>query len=101
MYPQTITEIIMHASSIKTRVSDELKLNATDVLNHCGLTVSAAIRLFLEQVVQTQGLPFQVKAAPSKKMLKALSEASDIENSMKIKHTSIENMLNELNSDEK
>jgi DNA-damage-inducible protein J len=91
----------MHASSIKTRVSDELKLNATDVLNHCGLTVSAAIRLFLEQVVQNQGLPFQVKAVPSKKMIKALSEASEIEKSAKIKHNSIEDMLNELNSGEK
>ena len=82
-------------------MSDELKLNATDVLNHCGLTVSAAIRLFLEQVVQTQGLPFQIKAIPSKKMLKALSEASDIEKSMKTKHNSIENMLNEIHSAKK
>ena len=94
-------EIIMHASSIKTRVSDELKLNATDVLNHCGLTVSAAIRLFLEQVVQNQGLPFQVKAAPSKRMLKALSETTEIEKSAKTRYNSIDDMLNELNSGEK
>jgi DNA-damage-inducible protein J len=91
----------MYASSIKTRVSDELKLNATDVLSSCGLTVSAAIRLFLEQVVQNQGLPFQVKATPSKRMLKALSEATDIEQSAKTRHQSIESMLNELNSDKK
>jgi hypothetical protein len=38
---------------------------------------------------------------PSKKMKNALSEASEIEKSAKIKHNSIEDMLNELNSGEK
>ena len=46
---------------IRARVEPELKSEATKVLNSLGLTPSAAIRIFLQQVVSEQGLPFPVK----------------------------------------
>ncbi|MGY3178772.1 addiction module RelB/DinJ family antitoxin [Ewingella americana] len=48
-------------TSIKARVSEELKREAAEVLHDCGLNVSTAIRLFLEQVVKSGGLPFEVR----------------------------------------
>lgn len=66
-------------TSIKTRLSEDLKNDAMLVLNDCGLTVSMAIRLFLEQVVKFQGLPFPVKCRPSAKTMTALRQADEIE----------------------
>ncbi len=66
-------------TSIKTRISEDLKNEAMHVLNECGLTVSSAIRIFLEQVVQAKGLPFEVKQRPSASTQQALAEARQIE----------------------
>jgi DNA-damage-inducible protein J len=49
------------ADIIKARIEPELKSEATKVLNSLGLTPSAAIRIFFQQVVSEQGLPFPVK----------------------------------------
>ncbi|ETS29587.1 addiction module antitoxin RelB [Photorhabdus temperata] len=84
-------------TSIKTRISEELKNNAMTVLNDCGLTVSSAIRLFLEQVVQSQGLPFEVKRRPSTKTLAALQEAKELEIKAEHRYHSVETMLKGLN----
>ena len=46
---------------IRARVEPELKSEAVKVLNSLGLTPSAAIRIFLQQVVSEQGLPFPIK----------------------------------------
>ncbi|MCU5775625.1 type II toxin-antitoxin system RelB/DinJ family antitoxin [Erwiniaceae bacterium BAC15a-03b] len=86
-------------TSIKMRISEELKNDATDVLRDCGMTVSSAIRLFLEQVVRSQGLPFEVKR-PSAKMQIALQEAREIEESAQHRYDSIDSMFKGLNADE-
>lgn len=86
---------------INTRISEELKSDVTHVLNDCGLTISAAIRLFLEKVVQTQGLPFDVTRRPSAKTAAALREAQEIMKNRTARFDSMDAMLKELNSDGK
>jgi DNA-damage-inducible protein J len=49
-------------SVIRARVEPELKSEATKVLKSLGLTPSAAIRIFLKQVVYERAIPFTVKA---------------------------------------
>lgn len=66
-------------ADVRSRVGADLKQEAAEVLQGCGLNVSSAIRLFLEQVVQEQKLPFEVKRHPSAKMKIALQEAKAIE----------------------
>ena len=66
-------------ADVRSRVRANLKQEAAEVLQGCGLNVSSAIRLFLEQVVQEQKLPFEVKRHPSAKMKIALQEAKAIE----------------------
>lgn len=64
---------------IRARIDSELKANAARVLAACGLEPSDAIRLFLQQVVAYQGLPFEVRAAdrePSMAQLKDLKRKS-------------------------
>lgn len=52
---------------VQARVSPELKEQADAIFNAMGLKTAEAIRLFLQQVVNTGGLPFQPRA----KMLNA------------------------------
>ena len=47
--------------TIRARVEPALKSEAEAILKKIGLSSSEAMRLFLYQVVQQRGLPFEVK----------------------------------------
>lgn len=66
---------------VRARIDSELKANAARVLAACGLEPSDAIRLFLQQVVAHQGLPFEIRAAerePSMAQLQVLKRKSQV-----------------------
>lgn len=85
----------LKTTNVRSRIDESLKNEATMVLQDCGLTVSSAIRLFLEQVVKVHGLPFEVQSkVPSAKTRVALQEAQEIEQ----RFSSIEEMLKDLQS---
>ena len=68
-------------SVINVQVDSATKKEATAILNDLGLSMSAAINLFLKQVVKRDGLPFEVvNPKPSKELCKALKEAEKIVN---------------------
>jgi DNA-damage-inducible protein J len=60
----------MLSTTIRSRVEPELKREATEILNACGLDLSTAIRLFLHHVVASNGLPFEV--TPNEKTIAAM-----------------------------
>lgn len=69
----------MKDAIIRARIDSELKANAVRVLAACGLEPSDAIRLFLQQVVAHQGIPFEIRSAerePSMAELQALKRQS-------------------------
>lgn len=59
---------------VRSRVEAELKRDATAVLKASGLDVSTAIRLFLQSVVASGGLPIEVPR-PNAKTLAAVKAA--------------------------
>lgn len=69
----------MKNAVIRARIDSRLKANAVRVLAACGLEPSDAIRLFLQQVVAHQGIPFEIRSAdraPSMAELQALKRES-------------------------
>jgi len=69
----------MKDSVVRARIDSELKASAARVLAACGLEPSDAIRLFLQQVVAHQGIPFDIRSAerePSIAELRALKRRS-------------------------
>lgn len=54
--------IIMANETVQIRVTPELKEQAEAVFKNIGLKTSEAIRLFLQQSVNSGGLPFQPMA---------------------------------------
>lgn len=60
---------------VQARVSPELKEQADAILKDMGLKTAEAIRLFLQQVVNTGGLPFQPHAkVPNAETIEAMNE---------------------------
>ena len=65
----------MKDSVIRARIDSNLKARASKVLASCGLEPSDAIRLFLQQVVAHQGIPFSIRGAePARAPAQALLE---------------------------
>lgn len=65
-------------STVRARVSSELKNEAEAILQELGLTTSQAITLFLKKVKLERGIPFDLKL-PNETTLKAMQEAKDME----------------------
>ncbi len=64
--------------TVQARVSTELKAQAEAIFASMGLKTSDAIRLFLQQSVNSGGLPFQPKAkVPNAETLEAMKEVDN------------------------
>lgn len=46
---------------LQVRIDEDLKLQATEILESIGLDLSTAIRMFLKRVIIEGGLPFDTK----------------------------------------
>ncbi len=65
----------MHNVTIQARITPELKAQAEAVFTAIGLSTADAIRLFLQQAVNSGGLPFQPMARrPNAETLAAMTE---------------------------
>ncbi len=61
--------------AIQARISQELKQEAEAIFADMGMTTAEAIRIFLKQVVNSGGLPFQPTVkSPNAKTLAAIAE---------------------------
>lgn len=85
---------VLKTTDVRTRIDQDLKDSATEVLAACGLTISEAMRLFLRQVVVTHGLPFEVKV-PSESTVRAMAQAREIRR----RYNSINEMMSELDGE--
>ena len=51
-------------AQVNFRIDENLKKNAEQVLNEMGLTMSAAITMFLVKVSRERSIPFKITADP-------------------------------------
>lgn len=92
----------MATTNINVRVDSELKHSAEDLFEDLGLTMSAAITLFLKNAVNNDGIPFEVKRSrPNAETRAALAEYQEMKaNPGKYKrYQSAEALLDEVLSD--
>ena len=47
-------------ASFQMRINPEIKQRAEEIFAHCGLTLTDAVNIFLQQSLNTGGLPFLV-----------------------------------------
>ena len=72
-------------SAINVNVPTDVKIEATNLFNSLGISMSTAINMFLKKAIYERGIPFDLKQEPSKEVLEALREIEDIENGTKNK----------------
>lgn len=61
----------MPKTTLNLRIDKNLKKDAEKVVDELGITMSAAINLYLKMIVRTKGIPFDLKltkADPKKKI---------------------------------
>ncbi len=79
-------------TAISVQVDRHDKELATGILNNLGLNMSTYVNMAIKQLINKNGVPFEVvNPKPSKELLEALQEGEDILNG-KIKAKSYTNM---------
>ena len=54
-------------ATITARVDADKKRQAEEIFNDLGMTLSGAISVFINEVVQYQGIPFNIRRRPTAK----------------------------------
>ena len=50
--------------TVSARVDENIKKQANEVLKNIGLDMSTAINVYLKQIIQSNSIPFELKADP-------------------------------------
>lgn len=67
-------------ANINVRIDENIKKNAEAVFSRLGITPTAAISLFYNQVIRTNSIPFELKAdIPNKETFSAIKELEEME----------------------
>lgn len=68
-------------STIQVRIDEKIKKSAKKVLDSIGMDMSSAVKIYLHQIVESQGIPFRLLTAngltmqQEKEILQASEEA--------------------------
>lgn len=81
-------------ANLNIRTEKEIKESAEIVLSQLGLTMSAAVNIFLRQVIRENGIPFELKLKePNTATIEAIQEARLIANDKSVQgYTSIQEL---------
>jgi DNA-damage-inducible protein J len=68
----------MSTTDIRLRVSEDIKIEAEQIFKQMGMTMSEAMRIFLNQCINTGGLPFKPHIKlPNKETLESFKQAEN------------------------
>jgi len=88
-------------ATISVRLDDDLKEQADELFNDFGLTMSAALTMFVKQAVREQAIPFIVARRPNPTTIAAIAEAKAIARDPNVPgFSSVEDLAASLNSAE-
>ena len=85
----------MSKTSMSIRLDSEVKEQAQQVFNHLGMDMTTAITIFLRQVLQYQGLPFDVRLDENRKLIQVLTDVDQHRN-MSQSFESVSNLMEDL-----
>ena len=86
-------------TTIRVQIDKHDKELATNILNNLGLNMSTYVNMAIKQLINKDGVPFEVvNPRPSKELVEALQEGEDILNGkVKVKsYTNMYEMLKDL-----
>lgn len=84
-----------HTKMIHVRVDDELREEASAVLESFGMSMSDAVRIFLHRVATTQSFPLELKV-PNEETKAALEEARAMRRAGKARFATPDELFDDL-----
>ncbi|MCD2177387.1 type II toxin-antitoxin system RelB/DinJ family antitoxin [Rhizobium sp. C1] len=84
-----------HTKMIHVRVDDELREEASAVLESFGMSMSDAVRIFLHRVAATQSFPLELKV-PNEETKAALEEARAMRQARKARFATPDELFDDL-----
>ena len=89
-------------AQISLRVDDDVKRGAEQVLNDIGLSMAAAINVFLRKVAREKRIPFELSAGmPNAETVEAIQEVKRLKANPDLgkTYTNVDQMMEELLAD--
>lgn len=89
----------MESTNMTLRVDTELKKQAEELFSDLGLSMSAAITVFMKQAVREQRIPFTVSRGYNEETIQAIQNVRNRQNLSK-GFTSVQELMEDLNADD-
>ncbi len=89
-------------STLTIRMNNELKKQAQILFSSLGMNLTTAINIFIKQALQTKGFPFEISdEVPNETTIAAFEEGEKLlADPASKRYSSIEELFNDLDSDE-
>ena len=89
----------MESTNMTLRVDTELKKQAEELFSDLGLSMSAAITVFMKQAVREQRIPFTVSRGYNEETIQAIQNVRNRQNLSK-GFNSVQELMEDLNADD-
>ena len=90
----------MATTNLNVRIDSELKRQSEQIFNELGLTMSAALTVFLRQIVRTNGIPFEMRLnTPNDETLAAIQDVN-LNRNMSKTFYSVKELMEDLDADD-
>ena len=89
----------MESTNMTLRVDAELKKQAEELFSDLGLSMSAAITVFMKQAVREQRIPFVVSRGYNEETIKAIENVRNRQN-LSRGFSSVQELMEDLNADD-
>jgi len=90
----------MATTNLNIRIDEDLKKQSEEIFNELGLTMSAALTVFLRQTVRSNGIPFEMRLnVPNDETIAAIQDVSQNRN-MSRSFNSVKELMEDLDADD-
>lgn len=89
----------MESTNMTLRVDTELKKQAEELFSDLGLSMSAAITVFMKQAVREQRIPFSVSRGYNEDTIQAIENVRNRQN-LSRGFSSVQELMEDLNADD-
>ena len=89
----------MESTNMTLRVDTELKKQAEELFSDLGLSMSAAITVFMKQAVREQRIPFTVSRGYNEDTIQAIENVRNRQN-LSRGFSSVQELMEDLNADD-
>ena len=93
-----VLNIMAKAVNVSLRIDEDVKRESEELFGELGLTLSAAVNVFLRQAIRHGGIPFDVRIGmPNQTTIAALEEGERLLRDPETKRYMAEELIRELN----